>query len=598
MTPRQLPRSAPRTIALALLLPSLAAAGQEQRPTYRVSVEIVALHVAVTEGERPVRNLTAADFVVRENGVERPVAVLLAPSETPLDLALVLDYSESMVDKDTGEQAIALLDALEPSDCVTFVPFSQTVGPGRRGHPDDAQLRATILQAAVGGSTRLYDGILAAHAAMGAGAAPPPPTRDDDLRLPPDLFRFRAFDRARYDPDASMTVEGSCDRTEPGNRRRAILVMTDGADTASRASAGDVVVAGWSTTTPIFALANVNTGLGALLSGGGNRRAVERLERIVESAGGQLIREGNLGKGFGRLRQLLQSYYVVGYHPAEASDPGRPQWRRVDVRTVDPNHRVHVEGGVFTGDGGAREEATAAALRGLDLLASGRNREALAELGLAIQRDPKLAAGYYGRGVALSRLGLLPGAIQAFEAAIERAPWLAEAHARAALLLASARNGDGAWRHGIRAIQGGLRSEPLIDRLDDVAPPPPDLAERIGLPRVYLRTPRPSGLRTALIAEPLLVELGRSLAASDSLALGAVPGASQFSLVPVLQEVDSDEQPELRGSILVIDRRGFRVHEQKFSCGRTINAETIRNCMQETTVDLARRIEREIDGPA
>ena len=63
-----------------------------------------------------------------------------------------------------------LLDSLDDNDCVYLLPFQDVVGPGVWGAPDDAAVRGAVRGYPYGWSTKLYDAIRAAHAALDARA--------------------------------------------------------------------------------------------------------------------------------------------------------------------------------------------------------------------------------------------------------------------------------------------------------------------------------------------------------------------------------------------------------------------------------------------
>ena len=99
-------------------------------PVYRAGVDLVVLNVAVLDDDgEPVTGLTAEDFKILEDGVPQEVALFASSSNTPLDIALVLDMSGSVAASAPSikRDAKAFLDALGPSDCVYFVPFQEKV---------------------------------------------------------------------------------------------------------------------------------------------------------------------------------------------------------------------------------------------------------------------------------------------------------------------------------------------------------------------------------------------------------------------------------------------------------------------------------------
>ena len=81
-----------------------------QQPVFGVDVTLATISVGVLDGNGvPVTGLTAADFIVREEGQEREVGLTLTPSGAPLDIALVLDLSGSMARTPWRQRATGFL---------------------------------------------------------------------------------------------------------------------------------------------------------------------------------------------------------------------------------------------------------------------------------------------------------------------------------------------------------------------------------------------------------------------------------------------------------------------------------------------------------
>jgi VWFA-related protein len=82
------------TCAMAGLL-ALIGGVHAQQPIFRSAADAVMVNVSVRRGSRPVTNLSAADFTVRDNGVIQPI-VTLAYDTLPVDVTVLLDVSGSV----------------------------------------------------------------------------------------------------------------------------------------------------------------------------------------------------------------------------------------------------------------------------------------------------------------------------------------------------------------------------------------------------------------------------------------------------------------------------------------------------------------------
>jgi VWFA-related protein len=99
---------------------------RHQRPALSSGTEAVLVDVLVSDGGRQITALTAADFLVRDNGVLQQVELIEATA-IPQNLFLVLDTgSDTVVDAFEGfAQGVAgILQKLEPRDRVGLLSFS------------------------------------------------------------------------------------------------------------------------------------------------------------------------------------------------------------------------------------------------------------------------------------------------------------------------------------------------------------------------------------------------------------------------------------------------------------------------------------------
>jgi VWFA-related protein len=144
--------------AFVLSLPVLA-----QDAQFRASVDVVRIEALVLERGHPVAGLTAADFVVTDDGVPQTIAVRPLARE-PIDVAIALDVSSSV----RGNRlellrggVRALVTLLTPADRATLLTFDHAVALGPRDVEPaaiEARLRAITAQ----GWTSLFDAATAA----------------------------------------------------------------------------------------------------------------------------------------------------------------------------------------------------------------------------------------------------------------------------------------------------------------------------------------------------------------------------------------------------------------------------------------------------
>jgi len=170
--------------------------------TFRSGVDLVALNVVVTDSDQKfVTGLAPTDFAVYEDGVQQDVSFFGA-SGVPLDLAILLDTSASMTGKMgiVQQAASGFLATLRAGDRAMIVDIKDATKVLFPLGDDFGGARAAIMTTVPQGGTALYNGAY--------------------LTLK-ELVKQR---RANTDV-----------------RRQAIVVLTDGDDTASLVSYDDLM---------------------------------------------------------------------------------------------------------------------------------------------------------------------------------------------------------------------------------------------------------------------------------------------------------------------------------------------------------------------
>jgi hypothetical protein len=380
--------------SLALACAGSGAAWAQQEAAFRAEVDLVLLHVAVIDargGEVPA--LTVEDFTVFDDDVRQRIELFVTPSDAPLDVAMVLDSSASMkpVEASARRAAVTFLNRMALDDCIYVLPFADTSGPGRWGRSGDPDLRAFVGSIRAAGGTALHDAVLDGLAELerananelvemaaeaeaeeaviepkpaeqrsdGDGTAAtgtPPPGGDAGnpaIVLPPRrtslLDQVDAAIRG-LDLSTPPPLRGCGEPLPPAElttasnaRRKALLLLSDGADVDSEAGFYDALGAARAASVPVFPVA-----MGYANSEPGLR---EHLAEIARATGGRLIENpqpGALAESFDEVVTLLRAYYLIGYKPGTAStDTRRPRWHDVRVQLRRPNFEPLVRPGYY-----------------------------------------------------------------------------------------------------------------------------------------------------------------------------------------------------------------------------------------------------------
>jgi VWFA-related protein len=276
--------------ALAAILVS-AVLGRAQEPppklpTFGAGVELVRLDVSVLSGNRFVTDLQQSDIEIYEDG-ERQVPASFARRDLPVSLDLMLDASASIADRLPLAQAAAVgfLDTLGPGDEASVTEFNDRVRMLQPRTADREALRAAVGRISAGGSTALLNALYVT------------------LKAVPDAAR-----------DAAL-------------RRRALVLLSDGEDTASVVWEEQVVELARRRESAIHVI-----DLRPRRPGEEGRSA--RLLRVLShESGGEVHHPGSIGdldRVYSRIAEELKSQYAVGYISSRPSQDGR--WRRIEVR--------------------------------------------------------------------------------------------------------------------------------------------------------------------------------------------------------------------------------------------------------------------------
>ena len=262
----------PRPLLMTVATLGLSAvAVAQQQPTFRSGTRTVALYATVTDATgRLVPDLERGDFEVWDNGKPVPLTVF-ENAVQPISVVVMLDTSGSMT------MNLDLLKEAATQFAIRLLPADRA----RIGHFSD---RIRIKPADFTSD------------------------RDELIRILRDDIDYGNPTRLWDATDAGMTalkdIEG----------RRVVLVFTDGADTFSDRSEGDVLARARDGEFLIYAI-----GLQSRMRGQGVTHPDPGLRKLAEETGGgyfELLRTDELNATFTRVASELHSQYVLGFTPA------------------------------------------------------------------------------------------------------------------------------------------------------------------------------------------------------------------------------------------------------------------------------------------
>ena len=483
------------------------------KPVYRGLVDMVMLSVTVTDSNgSPVSGLTRDDFLVREDGSVRDVVVVLDPADAPIDIALLMDFSESMQEfaEEERRNALALLDQLSEDDCVYYQPFEIALGSRYWGDAADPRLRDLVSAGPGQGGTALYDAVV-----------------ETMVRLQYDRRRCASFPS----PASSSQMEGT--------RRKALVVVTDGLDLDSVLPFPHLLGAARQAEVPVFpvVVGVVGRDLSELRLLAHRAQvstspyletweSAKNIHQLAEETGGQMINGGatpeTLREAYGELQRWLRASYAIGYYTdPEAADSANlelPVWHEVEVRVRPEGLSAHARPGYYNSPQNTAKSRFHIEVA-IDLMAEAQHSEALVELDFAIRADRYLWESYFHRGGALTLLGDLHGAQEAFLRAAALNPGHGKAHELACMASIEVEDHEEAWEQVVRAHQAGIDMTSELEHLRQRTAPPRDLEDQLNARRVSIVADIPADPRTQAAVWRVLRQIRSALADSPGVGL-------------------------------------------------------------------------------
>lgn len=544
--------------AVVVLTTLVATRAGGQTADFEASVDLARVFVEVQLHGDPVYGLRPEDFAVTADGSPRPISVFMAPNETRLALALVMDFSGSMQRLGARSVAKDLLDMLDPETCVLFVPFP--AGERRWARADAPSLRAAIDSIPTGGMTALFDAILAAYGLLStraiAGAVVEPLGTIEEVPLPQQVFGLRrsydyVFRSASVLPD-SETCQGS----DAGltRERYALAVVTDAGENSSRVSLPDLLLAAAGRGIPTWSIVVQSLSEPGSINRVGHmdgRGALRELRELGAATGARAVRTFGLERVAAQLAEQLRAFYVLGF----ATEPSPTEDTRIRVEVADPYRVTYQPPGKSTGL--SREaSASAAVLQGMSHLSNGEATEALRLFEAAVDEDPELGAAHYGHGLALASMGRPSAAIEAYLLAERWAPWTEGLQMRLVNLLMEQGDSRAAMAHLLRAGQGGVDIREQVVALQARGIDTRRLAGALGVPRIYIARPTVASLDAQLVIQNLLAAIGVALLEHPDVGLATSPGLADAAVLLEVRGVSSGDPREVEALVELRDRQG------------------------------------------
>jgi len=270
-------------------------ARQQDDDVVRVNADLVVLNATVLDKQGQfVSGLKRSDFRVFEDGQEQKLSSFSA-EETPFAAAIVIDTSGSMETRMTLARgaAISFLEGLRDEDVAAIYSFDNKVERWQDFSPG----------------------------------------RD----LPPRVFGLHGKGMTVLNDAVLRAADDVAQRTE---KRRAIVVLSDGGENFSRASSDKALEHALKANATVYAVNMSEEGPGRDLQGTMILKnfAAKSGGTYVSSPGGQALRDA-----FAGILEELSHQYTLVYRPSNRERDGK--WRAVEVKPSRPDAIVRTRKG-------------------------------------------------------------------------------------------------------------------------------------------------------------------------------------------------------------------------------------------------------------
>lgn len=276
--------------------------------TIRIDSRLVTVPVSVTDANgNPIRNLTAEDFVVEEDGVTQQVQTLGEPGKTPIEMVLLFDVSRSIRNRFDFEREAAsrfVNQVLKPGDGISIF----TIGT----IPKLAVPRTDNVEKAVSGAMSIQ------------------PTEDSTA------FHDTVVKAAQHISDSSNPEV-----------RRVMVVLSDGEDTNSvRFKLGDSLRELQRAECLFY---SINPSGPSIFLNRISIKGQDGMFKLATDTGGMAFlpdKLEDLTQVFNQITAELQAQYLLGYYSTNETNDGK--FRRIKVKAAK-NHelRIRARSGYF-----------------------------------------------------------------------------------------------------------------------------------------------------------------------------------------------------------------------------------------------------------
>lgn len=282
-------------LAFSLLFPQVVFSQEDD--VIKVDSSLVVLNATITNADgKPVNSLSKNLFTILEDGKEQQIA-FFESENTPFAAVILIDTSGSMENRVSMARSAAMqfLGGLRTDDVVSIFNFDSEV---------------KLVQEFSN-------------------------TRD----IAETAYELKAYGYTVLNDAIHKAAQELSNRPE---KRRAIIVLSDGADTKSGKSADKALKAALAVNATIYTV-----DMSSIDTGGKDRMQNQgALKNFAEKSGGKFIATPGgvaLRDAFKNIVEELGIQYTLGYQPENTSKDGK--WHTIELRVARPNLKIRTRKG-------------------------------------------------------------------------------------------------------------------------------------------------------------------------------------------------------------------------------------------------------------
>jgi VWFA-related protein len=313
--------------------------GDQDDEVIRVETDLTNLFFTATNKDKAfITTLREEDLRVSEDGVPQKILMFQRETDRPLSIAFLIDISISEERTLPQEKAAAraFIEAIIQSskDQAAIIPFTGSAFLEQGLTRDVLGIYRALESVEVANPSYLGNGRALTGIESGPGMKATPPEGStaiwDAIALTSAEVLAKNFDPAEAKREAARRrTQEAVNTYVPNQRRRAIILLTDGYDSTSRLTKREAIGSALEAETVIYVI-----GIGDKKFGGVNK---DDLNAVATGTGGRAFfpkKDTDLSEAFKQIEQELRSQYLVAYSPTNKNRDG--SYRQMKLEVVNP----------------------------------------------------------------------------------------------------------------------------------------------------------------------------------------------------------------------------------------------------------------------